>query len=362
LLAKGNNHYCDNLGERINLDYSDHDSVLQAVVSKKIDRVVAGANDFASLTATKVNTALGLLDDNLKQWNQINLKDHFAKMIHDIDLPRVQTYSLVDCDLNLFDSRYPLILKAHNLTGGKGVKKIYSRGELDYYIDKFRKTYNVSSFVLQEFVQGPIFSVTGSVSNTVFTPSLFFEEYINPGEYWIKGAKTLALGPETKELMSSAQIQIQSICEYLGLLGGIVHAQFFIVNGEAVLFDVTRRIPGDMLIHAVKLARGPKAFTNLVDNYLFSHDTYDVNEEYSDTVLRNCQTGEPGTTVSSATPSGFSQELLDFYPGLNDNEVIKDKSTKVAIEFFKWENGDLFSASDLDFLSNRVEYPRIPGR
>ena len=143
-------------------DEKEHDKVLSTVVAaiqkERIDIIVP--SDFESLKL------LNFLKKSIVQYlsimpmpspELIDQLDHKSKC-HSFflanDIPTPKTEYLPDVEKMKTGMRFPFLIKSVLSAGGKGIKKIYNRQELEWSIKEGGIKKQASSFILQEFVDG----------------------------------------------------------------------------------------------------------------------------------------------------------------------------------------------------------------
>lgn len=356
-LAQGEAAFCDKEVNRISEDYSDIQKVKQNVETGGFGRVVPGANDFASRTASHINGTLGQTDDSIAQWEAIHLKDGLRTMQLKLNLP-----SLMSQKINLLGGsdgslNFPVFIKATNLTGGKGVRRASSGQELESISTQLLARYPRSEFIIQESFSGPLYSVTGLVIEGVFVPVLWFQEFTTEGNYWIKNA--VSVNPETDSLAPfflDLESQLSSICAYLGLAGGIMHCQFTFHKGRSVIFDLARRIPGDMLVRSIELALGPVWFKILVSGVLFDRLELPSPPRHNGGILRHCLTGRVGRIAGGYPQPDYPGDLIEHFALISEGSAILDLAQKVAIDFVALDPMTAKQSQSVAELAQRLEY------
>ena len=119
--------------EYIACDYSDKDAILNLVKDNHIDGIVSCANDFGSITASYVAEKMGWPGHDTYETSLImHHKNRFKKFCEEnqIPSPLSVTFTKKDEAMEYIKTcQYPVIVKANDLTGGKGILRaddIYS--------------------------------------------------------------------------------------------------------------------------------------------------------------------------------------------------------------------------------------------
>ncbi len=236
--------------EYIGCDYSDKDSVLELVKKNRIDRIVSCANDFGVITASYVAEKLSLPGhDTYKNAVLLHRKDLFKAFIQKLGIRAPISVAFEDKEKAygyLNNAEYPIIVKATDLTGGKGILRADNKNEAVYAIDNAFKKSRVKHIVIEPFVEGVQQSldtfiinkkVVASVSNDVFCP-------INP--YLIQSELLPAKGIEKyqDELVGF----IEKICEELNLVDGMLTVQYIVKDGKPYIIELMRRALGNQFL------------------------------------------------------------------------------------------------------------------
>lgn len=106
-------------------DYSDKEAVLRLVKENGIERIVSCANDFGVITAAYVAEKMGWPGhDTYENATLLHQKDLFKSFIQKLGIRNPKSIAFDDVTAALEFTRYtsyPIIVKATDLTGGKGI-------------------------------------------------------------------------------------------------------------------------------------------------------------------------------------------------------------------------------------------------
>ncbi len=144
--------------EYICADYSDKEKILEIVKEKQIDRIVSCANDFGVLTACYVAEKMGWPGhDSYETAVTLHHKDKFKEFTYENDIPSPRSYSFQDKDLaleHIKNVEYPIIVKANDLTGGKGILKAENEAEAKKAVDNAFSKSRDKNIVIEPYIEG----------------------------------------------------------------------------------------------------------------------------------------------------------------------------------------------------------------
>ena len=113
--------------EYIPCDYSDKEAVLEIVKKNGIEGIISCANDFGVLTAAYAAEQMGWRGhDTYETAKLMHHKDKFKQYCYEKGIPSVHSVSFTSGEKAIEycrDCEYPVIVKANDLTGGKGIRR-----------------------------------------------------------------------------------------------------------------------------------------------------------------------------------------------------------------------------------------------
>ncbi len=253
VITSGNNpqlmghKYAD---EYIPADYSDKEKILQLVKENGIDRIVSCANDFGVITASYVAEKMGWPGhDTYENALLLHQKDLFKAFIQELGIRNPTSTAFTDADAALKfaeQAEYPIIVKATDLTGGKGIHRADTPEEAKAAIENAFTRSRKKSIVIEPFVTGVQQSidtfviggkVVASVSNDTYCP-------INP--YLIQSETLPAKGIE--QIQGELHGIIEKICAARNLVDGMFTLQYIIQDGKPYIIEMMRRCLGNQFL------------------------------------------------------------------------------------------------------------------
>ena len=240
--------------EYIPADYSDKEAILSLVRERGISHVVANANDFGVITASYVAEKMGWSGhDSYENAQKLHLKDLFKEYLNEKGIPSPVSVSFSDTEAAreyAQTAEYPIIVKANDLTGGKGIMKAENTEEAFSAIDNAFGASRSKIIVIEPFVTGVqqtfvTFLIKGKVA--AYTGCNSYSP-INP--YLIQ-AETLP-AEDMEEISGELCAIIEGIAADLGLCDGVFAFQL-IRNGKKFnIIEMMRRPFGNQFLQLVE--------------------------------------------------------------------------------------------------------------
>ena len=245
--------------EYIPSDYSDCEKILDIVRKNGIDHIITNANDFGSITAAYVDEKMGWNHhDSYKNAMLLHHKDLFKEYIQNKGYPtpysKVFTSKEEAKDYLANPIHYPIIIKANDLTGGKGILKANTESEAVVAIDNAFEKSRSKHILIEPFVTGNQQTFVSFLHNkkVIATSSCDSYSYVNP--YLIQ-AETLP-AKDIEDVQDTLIAIIEEMAEDLNLADGIFAFQY-IRNGKDVqIFEMMRRPFGNQFLMLVEMNSG----------------------------------------------------------------------------------------------------------
>jgi carbamoylphosphate synthase large subunit len=229
-------------------DYSDKEKILELAKSLKIDAICACCNDFGVITAAYVAEKMELSGhDTYENALIIHHKDRFkqfAKM-YGINTPQAECFSEQNDAINwLNETRYPIIVKPTDLTGGKGVSKANTYKEA---VEAIKTAFLLSKskrIVIEHFIEGTQHACCTFIMKQKVVAYCTNNEYSYVNPYLVEIDTYPADNFESiKPIILNETEKISSI---LGLKDGILHIQYRMKNGKPYIIEIMRRVLGNL--------------------------------------------------------------------------------------------------------------------
>lgn len=242
--------------EYIPADYSDKESILKIVQENNIDRIVSCANDFGVITSSYVADKMGWPGhDTYENALTMHQKDLFKEFIQNLGLrtPISKVFTSYDEAAEYIKNiEYPIIVKANDLTGGKGILRADNEKEALYAIKNAIDRSRTNRFVIEPFIEGNQQSIVTFVKNKKVIASVTCDCFSPINPYLIQSE--LLFTDCDKNIQKELHDSIEKICNHLNLVDGIFTLQYIVMNGKPYIIEMMRRCLGNQFLtvaHAV---------------------------------------------------------------------------------------------------------------
>lgn len=241
--------------EYISADYSDCEEILNIVKAHNIKHVLSCANDFGSITAAYVSEQMGWEGhDSYSNSMLLHHKDLFKEYIQRKGYPTPFSKVFTNKEdaivfANNLDT-YPIIVKANDLTGGKGILKADNVKEAIAAIENAFIKSRSKHILIEPFVVGDQQTFVTFLHNKKVVASNSCDSYsfINP--YLIQ-AETLPA--KDINLIEESLIRIiEEMASDLNLADGIFAFQYIRNGCDFSIIEMMRRPFGNQFLKLVE--------------------------------------------------------------------------------------------------------------
>lgn len=244
--------------EYIMADYSDKEMILALVKKNNISDIVSCANDFGVLTAAYVAEKMGWNGhDSYKTAELLHHKDKFKKYTYEHLIPSPHSVNFtnqIEAEKYVQDTKYPIIVKATDLTGGKGICKAENIEEAFRAINNAFKCSRNKNIVIEPYINGTQHTLVTFLCNQKIISSVNCNSYslINP--YLIQ-AETIP-ADDSEEMNKILFPVIENMANDLELVDGIIALQYIKKDGKPYVIETMRRPFGNQFLILGELATG----------------------------------------------------------------------------------------------------------
>lgn len=277
-----NDFMAKNFPNHIQADYSNIELLRRKIKDHEINFIIPGCNDhsyqscaFLSKEKYSIN-----IDDSEKTDTLLN-KKKFRSFCCENNLPAPRCYTLDEIhSLNL---EQKIIVKPVDAFSGKGITSLQHTSDfhnLQNAIKKAKIFSRKNDFVIEDFVQGQLFSHTAFIVNKAIVRDFIVEEHSSSNPFTVDTSFVKLDFPLS--LLKRIRSDIETIARLLELSDGLIHTQFIAKEKKYWLIEITRRCPGDLYSQLIQLSTG--------FNYAEIYASFFTNKELEDKVQkkRNC--------------------------------------------------------------------------
>jgi hypothetical protein len=239
----------------LNFDYSDFGVLIEQVKKNYINYVIPGCNDLSYKMAAKYNQFIdGELNiENELTNDKINVKHLFKEFAYEIGLKIPKKINFNDL---MEYSFCPIIVKPSDSFSGKGVTVIdyFDRKKIDVAIELAKNNSKSNTFVVEEFIEGQLFSHSAFIYKGMIKLDFIVEEHCNFYPFAVD--KSWVLDSPNCLFYEDIRAEVQKLINALQLKPGLIHTQFIYSKGELKILEITRRCPGDLYAKLIEYSTG----------------------------------------------------------------------------------------------------------
>lgn len=312
-------------------DFTNFEIIEEIILKEQIDFLIPGSGELPMYIVSKISN--GKYFDSLDVFKKLHYKNEFKKICESLSIHT--PLQINKKDLNRENLKFPLIVKAINLSGGKGVFKVTNKNELFIAIEEIKKLTNSEEYVVEEFLESNLFAYSVILKNQRIIYGFFAKEIENENFYVTKTYKIKYLN---KKIIDK---DIEKLASNLDLKDGLLHVQFMEKKGIPFIIEVTRRIPGDLFPNLIEYCDGISYSKVVIKSYI--NDTDDIEnlliknkDEY---FLRYCLQTKKDILYDTIVISEklIVKEIVEIY----DKKTKIKANSLVAIVIFKFEKNIL---------------------
>ena len=244
--------------EYIPADYSNREQILKIVRENDINGIISCANDFGAITASYVAEKMGWRGhDTYENTVLLHQKDRFKKLFAENGIPSPLSIAFTDqkeAEKYIEGAEYPIIIKAVDLTGGKGIRRADNRQEAIEAIEYAFKASREKHIVIEPFIEGHQESMVGFLVEKKVISCMSCNCYSPINPYLIQ---TEVMPGDYHEVVKDELCSImEKLAEILDLADGIMTLQYIVKNGRPYVIELMRRCLGNQFLTPVTTVSG----------------------------------------------------------------------------------------------------------
>ena len=229
-------------------DYSNKEAICELAKQKNVDVICACSNDFGALSAAYACEKLGIPGhDSYETSRFFHEKDYFKKMAAELNLstPAAAWFVRLEDALAYVETLFyfPQIVKPVDLSGGKGIRKVCSKGEAAEAVRDAFKRSKIKRILIEEYIEGQQQGITVFVQNkkVVLEYATNDYSYVNPYMVW------LACPPADNyaEIRKIIVADIEKMAKAKNIADGFLTIQYIVKDGKPYYIETMRRALGN---------------------------------------------------------------------------------------------------------------------
>ncbi len=228
-------------------DYSNSEAILRLVKENGIEGIVSCANDFGVITSAYVSEKMGWSgQDTYENALLMHRKDGFRGYFirKGFPVPRSEVFTDVDSAAGYCKTcRYPVMVKANDLTGGKGIRRAEDR---DAAVAALKDAFALSRdkrVLVEEFIEGIQQSIVVFLVNRRIIVTSCSNIYCMRNPYLVQAETYPATDFDRVE--TKLMDMIHAMADDLNLADGIFSFQYIVRNDTPYVIDMMRRCFGN---------------------------------------------------------------------------------------------------------------------
>lgn len=238
---------------------TDWEKILEIAKQEKIDGIVTAGTDVAVITIGKVCDEMGLCglsyEGAQNATNKILMKEVYEK--YGVRTAKYRRIAFEDPDMfaKIDELTLPLIFKAVDSSGSRGITRVDSREEFADAIASAKKYTRQKHFIVEEFIEGEEFGAQAFVYQGKV-------QFILPhGDYVFKGDTGVPIGHYVPynlapDIIEDAKVQLEKAIEAMKLDNCAINADFILKDGKTYVLELGGRSGATCLAESVSIYYG----------------------------------------------------------------------------------------------------------
>lgn len=324
----------------VQMNYSDISATEEFLRREKIDYLIPGCNDQSYRICAELNKNKKYFGiESLDITDIINKKDQFRILSEKLEFPIPKV--ILE---NQYGTVWPVIVKPVDSYSGRGNTVLYEKdaANLQDAISRAKEFSKTSSFLIEEYVTGQLYSHSAFIINEEIAVDFVVEEFCTANPFVVDTSRVVYDFP--LKILNEIRICIRKLAKSLNLVDGLIHTQFIATKESFWLIEITRRCPGDLYSQLIEFSTGFKysevytqPFINIKlnikklvskKNFIIRHTLSLDKEQYFESLKFNFPVNiykfiSMSTSGDLIKPSPFSRIALIFLFNSSEEEHVK---------------------------------------
>lgn len=231
----------------IKADYSNGEEMLKLVKENDIEGIVSCANDFGVISSSYVSEKMGWIghdtyENSILMHRKDQLMNYFKR--NNIPAPWFEIFTdSVEAKKFCINCKYPIIVKANDLTGGKGILRADNLKEANIAIDNAFAMSRDKHILIEPFLEGIQQSIVVFLVNKEIVVTSSSDIYCMKNPYLVQAETYPASNFEN--VKQQLYDIIHFMADDLDLCDGILSFQYIVEDGVPYIIDMMRRCFGN---------------------------------------------------------------------------------------------------------------------
>lgn len=244
----------------------DYEKVLELARKEKVDGIVTAGTDVAVITIGKVCDELGLTGLSFEAAKIASNKIRMKKKYEEYGV-RTARFREISFEEDVYEKtkelNFPLIFKAVDTSGSRGIIRVNSREEFEAAREVVRANTRTDFFIVEEFIEGEEFGAQAFVYRGEV-------KFILPhGDYVFHGDTGVPIGHFapymlSEEVIADAKAQLEKAIEAMGLDNCAINADFILRDGQTYVLELGGRSGATCLAELVSIYYGFDYYEKLI--------------------------------------------------------------------------------------------------
>lgn len=236
----------------------DYEAVLKVAREKQIDGIVTAGTDVAVITIGKVCDEMGLSGLSFAA-AKVAADKMLMKECYEANGVRTARYRKVrfteDPEEAVRDLQYPLIFKAVDSSGSRGITRVNSREEIPRAVEGVKATTRKDYYIVEEFIIGEEFGAQAFVYGGEVQFVLPHGDYVFVGD---TGVPVGHFAPYelSEERLADVVDQTKRAVRAMGLDNCAINADFIMRDGKTYVLEIGGRSGATCLAELVSIYYG----------------------------------------------------------------------------------------------------------
>lgn len=258
----------------------DYEKVLEIAREEQIDGILTAGTDVAVITIGKVCDELhlpGLSFEAAKNAsNKLLMKEKYEAA--GVRTARFRKVKLDDMQMadKLSELRFPLIFKAVDTSGSRGIMRVDSADEFEAARANVAKYTRLDYYIVEEFIEGEEFGAQAFIKDNEL-------QFILPhGDYVFHGDTGVPVGHFApydlgEEIIEDSKIQLTNAARAMGLDNCAINADFILSDGKVYVLELGGRSGATCLAELVSIYYGFDYYEKMIQVALGEAVSFESN-------------------------------------------------------------------------------------